>query len=199
MPRAPGDAPDQQAAFGKLRAQVQVEAGFRRSAARAPRIHLLGASLAPVPGRPEWIREGNSPPPHRRRRRTSFDSSTAAASLPSLSMAHAASPRIPPIPRMIITGKRRRPAYALAFSLLFDLGPGVAQRHRAVEDQLAGRGIRVDAEIAQPLELVARPDGAASARLGSSLAAASAISSELGFRFAVKSWPSGTSRWDLRG
>ena len=46
---------------------------------------------------------GKSPvPPQFKRRRTSFDSSTAATNSPSLRMAVAASPSMPPIPRMII-------------------------------------------------------------------------------------------------
>src|SRR5208337_3710074 len=37
---------------------------------------------------------------------------------------------------------------------LLDLGPGIAQRHGPVEDQLARRRIGIDAEIALPLELI---------------------------------------------
>ncbi len=40
--------------------------------------------------------------------------------------------------------------------VLLNLRPGVAERHRAVEDQSAWRGIGVDAEVAEALELIAR-------------------------------------------
>src|SRR5687767_9054218 len=39
---------------------------------------------------------------------------------------------------------------------LFELRPRVLQRYRAVEHQLLRRRVRVDGEIAEPLELVAR-------------------------------------------
>ena len=80
-----------------------------------------------------------------------------------------------------------------ALRRFLDLGPGVAQRDGAVEDQLAGRGVRIHAEVAQPLELVAAADGAASRRRRLQLAAASPLRAIAGFRLAVKSWPSGTS------
>ena len=63
--------------------------------------------------------------------RLSLDSSTAAARWPSFRIAEAASPRMPPIPRMIIW-------ISLPALLGFlDLGPGIAQRYRPVKHQLA--------------------------------------------------------------
>ena len=38
---------------------------------------------------------------------------------------------------------------------LFDLGPGVFERQGAIEDQVAGRGVGVEAEVAYALELEA--------------------------------------------
>jgi len=40
-----------------------------------------------------------------------------------------------------------------ALQRLLDLGPRVAERNRAVEDQRAGRGIKIRAEITHPFEL----------------------------------------------
>src|SRR5579884_3062532 len=37
----------------------------------------------------------------------------------------------------------------------FDLGPGITQRHRAVEDERSWLGVKIDAEIAHALELEA--------------------------------------------
>src|SRR5687767_6618648 len=49
---------------------------------------------------------------------------------------------------------------------LLDLGPGVAERYGAVEDGSAGCGIRIGAEVAYSLELVARAgDGTRDTRL----------------------------------
>ncbi len=45
--------------------------------------------------------------------------------------------------------------YPFSLLSLFDLGPSIAQRHGAVEDQFAWRGVRIDGEIAQALELEA--------------------------------------------
>src|ERR1039458_1583741 len=44
---------------------------------------------------------------------------------------------------------------SLAPLALFDLGPRVPQCHRPVENQFAGRGIEIGAEIAEALELIA--------------------------------------------
>ena len=54
---------------------------------------------------------------------------------------------------------RMLPCYESSRSSSFwsaDLRPRVAQRHRAVEDERAWRGIGVDAEVAEALELIAR-------------------------------------------
>src|SRR5436305_6017912 len=92
--------------------------------------------------------DGRSPPPAKRMPwRVSFDSSTAATSSPSFNMAAAASPWMPPIPRMIMYG-------GLCLCAFFDFGPGVSQSDGPVENRLAERGVRVDAEIAETLELV---------------------------------------------
>ncbi len=54
---------------------------------------------------------------------------------------------------------------------LLDLGPGVAQRHGAVEDWLSGCGIGIDAEVAQAFELIAAARRAASREAGLQFAA----------------------------
>src|SRR5262249_34949681 len=85
------------------------------------------------------------------RRRVSFDSSIAAANSPSFRRALAASPRIPPMPRMFIA----TPKISFRFLRLLNLRPRVAKRYRTVEDRTVRRRILVHAEVAQPLELVA--------------------------------------------
>ena len=80
---------------------------------------------------------------------SSFDSSTAATSSPSFNMRGG---RV----AEDAADSENDHVRLLCLCSLLDFGPGVAQRHGAVEDRLAGRGIGIDAEVAEPLELVAR-------------------------------------------
>src|SRR5262249_30284789 len=101
-------------------------------------------------------RSGIWPPPLPWARwRTSLDSSTAATSSPSRRMAAAASPSSPPIPRITMTGSS---SFRLA-SAFFDLRPGILQGHGPVEYERARLGIGIDAEVSEPLELVAAAFG----------------------------------------
>src|SRR5258706_10950509 len=76
--------------------------------------------------------------------RVILDSSTAASSTPSFKSAQAPSPSNPPKPRITMA----------SFRFLLDFGPGIAQRHGAVEHQLMRSGIAIHAEVAEPLELI---------------------------------------------
>ena len=119
---------------------------------------------------------------NRRRARTprvSFASSTAARSSPSFRTAHAASAE---------QSAESENDHGL-FRFLLDLGPGVAQRHGAVEHQLLRRRVGIDAEVAQPLELIAAARRGV-ARGSAPACSRSATSSEFGFRLSVNSWPS---------
>src|SRR6185503_16662087 len=91
------------------------------------------------------------------RARASLDSSTAAASRPSIRIALAASLRMPPIPRMIMLGSdcQALSLFVRGLLRLFDLSPGIAQRHGPVEHEVLRRRVPIDTEITQPLELVA--------------------------------------------
>src|SRR5713101_102013 len=80
--------------------------------------------------------------------RVIFTSSMAAWTSPFLRTTHAASLRRPPRPRITIS-------FRLLFSLFFYFRPSIAQRDSSVEYHFLRGCIRIHAEIAQPLELVA--------------------------------------------
>jgi hypothetical protein len=74
---------------------------------------------------------------------------------------------------------------------LLDAGPGVAESHRPVEDEALRRRVRIDAEVAEPLELEAAARRAP-IRLGSTRASRT-TSIEVGLIDARKSRPSASS------
>ena len=149
------------AAFGKSRRAASDGNPTRGTDAPPRRIHLLGLGAGQLAGTSRWTASGRSPArPNACGAPASIPRSRRPVRRPCRT-AHAASPSTPPIPRMTM---RYFPPFS-RFSILAHVSRSATVR---LNTRLAGRGVRIDAEVAQPLELIAAP-GAAPASDGSSL------------------------------
>ena len=126
------------------------------------------------------------------RARASLDSSTAATSRPSIRIALAASLRMPPIPRMIMLGSdcQAPSLFVRGLLRLFDLSPGIAQRHGPVEHQVL-RPSSPDRRRNNPAARTGNGFRGGPGKLGSSFAVFT-ISREFGLRLAGEILPFGS-------
>ena len=143
----------------KARAHLQMKIGFGDGPHQGHRIHLLRRRAGQFQARGDGML-GHLPwPPQGVRRRTSLDSSTAATSSPSFRMARGG------IAEDAADSEDDHLRLS-RFSILAQVSRSAAVR---LNTGLPGRGIRVHAEIAQALELVAALRRGAPRSDGSSL------------------------------